>query len=372
MIDSETKAKLARRLTGALHQAPENPELFANVVRQVVQGNRLHVTDLAITIGDTTRQLAEQLRAARRNAPPTYDNLIDLASARIAPGRNPERSLAEALGVPLRAVEERKRDGRVPRAWFEKINSLSNLDETSTHLGADTKRAVQILAENGYAPEAIHRLFQQIRSTRAGVKQIANVMHGIEGSLSVDELNRMQDVLFANQSEPQIRFKLWLTTHLRTTFGAIDDLTRALTPKQTQRLRTRYVREVALRGDDPSYRMVATAAELIKRPVRAKSQRRGVDAASGARDLRHRLGNIFPGGPEDRRTACFAQLTGLDDRHVLDLLKGANAVGEVWWEFLDAVETAIRVLPGDWTAEDAPLLRRMVAGDGYNDARSGA
>jgi hypothetical protein len=34
-------------------------------------------------------------------------------------------------------------------------------------------------------------------------------------------------------------------------------------------------------------------------------------------------------------------ITGLDERHTLDLLNGANAVNEVWWNFINEVETAV-------------------------------
>ena len=105
-MDSEEKAKVSRKLTHALHQAPEQPHNFGSVLQQVVNSSGLHITDLAITIGDTTSVLAKQLQAARRNAPPTFENLIDLAGQKLKLGGIPNarwpRFLACRLG-PLRS-----------------------------------------------------------------------------------------------------------------------------------------------------------------------------------------------------------------------------------------------------------------------------
>jgi hypothetical protein len=73
------------------------------------------------------------------------------------------------------------------------------------------------------------------------------------------------------------------------------------------------------------------------------------------RELRLRLNRIFGDRTENRLTVRFAELSGLDDRHVLDLLKGANSVGHVWWEFLEAVEQASANAPAHPHA-DQPLL----------------
>ena len=42
-------------------------------------------------------------------------------------------------------------------------------------------------------------------------------------------------------------------------------------------MRTRYTREIELRRDDPAYRRVAKAAELISRPLRPSPRRHTVD-----------------------------------------------------------------------------------------------
>jgi hypothetical protein len=66
MMDAEEKAKVVRKLTHALHQAPDQPANFAHALQQIIGSCGLHTTDLAITIGDTTSLLAKQLQAARR------------------------------------------------------------------------------------------------------------------------------------------------------------------------------------------------------------------------------------------------------------------------------------------------------------------
>ena len=63
-MDIETKAKLANRLTHALHQAPNHPEVFTTVLGQTIRTAGLHITDLAITFGDLTNRMAERLREA--------------------------------------------------------------------------------------------------------------------------------------------------------------------------------------------------------------------------------------------------------------------------------------------------------------------
>ena len=215
MIDAEEKAKVVRKLTHALHQAPDQPHNFANVPQQVIGSSGLHITDLAITIGDTTSILAKQLQAARRNAPPTYENLVDLASKKLNLGRHPERALAEVLGVPLRSVAEQKQSGRVPRGWFEKIHDLPDLDETRAYLDSETKRVVHILGQQGYSPEDIHNVFQRIRMTRAGVKQLASALHGTDGDVDANAVSRMREGLFGDRPNAEGRLKIWLATHAR-------------------------------------------------------------------------------------------------------------------------------------------------------------
>ena len=356
MIDAEEKAKVVRKLTHALHQAPDKPHNFANVLQQVIGSSGLHITDLAITIGDTTSILAKQLQAARRNAPPTYENLVDLASQKLNLGRHPERALAEVLGVPPRSVAEQKQSGRVPRGWFDKIHDLPDLGETRAHLDSETKRVVHILGQQGYSPEDIHNVFQRIRMTRVGVKQLASALHGTEGDVDATALSRMRQELFGDRSNAENRFKIWLATHARLEGAETADPSLGLSPKHAERLRTRYAREVELRRDDLAYRRVAEAAELIARPLRAKTRRQKVDVLAEARELRLRLHRLFGDQVEDRLTVRFAQLTGLDDRHALDLLKGANGVGDVWWGFLGAVEQAGASDPAGIVADEQPLF----------------
>jgi len=356
MIDAEEKAKVVRKLTQALHQAPDQPHNFANVPQQVIGSSGLHITDLAITIGDTTSILAKQLQAARRNAPPTYENLVDLASKKLNLGRHPERALAEVLGVPLRSVAEQKQSGRVPRGWFEKIHDLPDLDETRAYLDSETKRVVHILGQQGYSPEDIHNVFQRIRMTRAGVKQLASALHGTDGDVDANAVSRMREGLFGDRPNAEGRLKIWLATHARLEEADTVDPSLGLSPRHSERVRIRYVREIELRRDDPAYRRVAEAAELIARPFRAKSRREKVDLLAEARELRLRLHRLFGDHLEDRLTVRFAQLTGLDDRHALDLLKGANGVGDVWWRFLEAVEHAGGPVPVEIDADDPPLF----------------
>jgi hypothetical protein len=337
MRDAEEKAKVARKLTHALHQAPDQPANFAHALRQVIGSSGLHITDLAITIGDTTSVLAKQLQAARRNAPPTFENLVDLAGRKLNLGRHPERTLADVLGVPPRSVGDQRRSGRVPRGWFDKIHALPDLEPTRTHLDAETKRVVHILGQQGYSPEDVYDLFQRIRRTRTGIKQLASALHGADGDVD-SAFDRMRHELFGDRPDAEIRFKIWLATHARLEGAETADPSLGLSPKHAERVRTRYAREIELRRDDLPYRHVAEASELIPRPLRAKSRRQKVDLSAEARELRLRLHRLFGDYLEDRLTVRFAQLTGLDDRHVLDLLKGANGVGDVWWGFLAAVE----------------------------------
>jgi hypothetical protein len=51
-MDQEAKAKLASRLSSALHQAPDHPENFANVLRKQLATHGMHISDLRITFGD--------------------------------------------------------------------------------------------------------------------------------------------------------------------------------------------------------------------------------------------------------------------------------------------------------------------------------
>jgi hypothetical protein len=352
-MDIESKAKLANKLTHALHQAPNHPEAFVNIVRQVTGTAGLHITDLAITFGDLTARMHERLQAARRDAQPTYDNLRDLAETKICLGRKPERVLAKVIGVQTNVIEDCKRHGRVPRTWFEKIGAMPDRDEARAHFDAETVRVIRIISEAGYTPEDIDGIFQRIRTSRGGLKQIATIVHG-QNDLSA-ELTRMQRELFGEAREDDIRFRVWLSTHLRTRFDELSEPIHSLGAKQVERLRARFRREIRLRESDAAYLRVASAAELIERPLKANS-RGGGDPVEDSRLLRSRLDRLFGGETEERHNIWLAQLTGLDERHTLDLLKGANGVAQIWWKFLDAVEAAVTL------SEEAPLLRSMFAG----------
>jgi hypothetical protein len=94
---------------------------------------------------------------------------------------------------------------------------------------------------------------------------------------------------------------------------------------------------------------------LIERPIRANARLSRPDLAADSDRLRLTLNRLFGDKIEDRHTVRLSQLTGLDERHTLDLLKGANGVGQVWWDFLDAVEAEI------FPYQSAPLLARMSA-----------
>ena len=75
-MDLEAKAKLASRLSSVLHQAPDHPENFANVLTKQLATHGMHISDLRITFGDIDSFQAKQLQAAKRNAPPTHVNLM--------------------------------------------------------------------------------------------------------------------------------------------------------------------------------------------------------------------------------------------------------------------------------------------------------
>jgi hypothetical protein len=198
-----------------------------------------------------------------------------------------------------------------------------------------------------------------VRANRAGMKQIANAVHGQDGQMDVDELRRMQGQLFGDKPDARRRFQIWVGTHLRfLPEQPTDNLARILNTTQVERLRARFKREVQLRDSDVAYKRVAQAAELIVRPLRASSRAGHVDRMAESRELRVRLERIFAdaieeraGDQPERLNKRLSQLTGLDERHTLDLLNGANGVGDAWWRFLDAVEIA--------TNNDLPLLRQM-------------
>jgi hypothetical protein len=356
-MDVEAKAKLASKLTHALHQAPNHPETFINVLRQMIGTAGLHITDLAITFGDLTGRMAEQLRAARSSAQPTFENLIDLAGTKINLGRKPERALSNVLRVPLTAVQECRRLGRVPRAWFEKITALPDLGETHAHIDSQTAHVVRLLADSGHSPEEINAIFQKVRTSRAGLRQISKVAHEHHVRLDATHLMRMQGELFGEAPDAQRRFGIWLLTQLRIPINDPRDLVHKLNRAQIERLRERHRREISLRQTDAAYRKVAAAAELIARPLKPVSRASPTDREADARRLRSYLDRLFGDGIAERYNARLSQLTGLDDRHTLDLLSGANGTGQQWWRFLDAVDAKMN--PPD----DAPLLQRM--GDGY-------
>ncbi len=356
-MNLDEKAKLARKLTHALHQAPDNPELFTTVMKNTIATAGIHLTDLSVTIGDLTNRLAEQLRDAKRNSKPTFDTLIDMAGTKISLGKRPERALADVLGISAKTIEEHKQHGRVPRVWLDKIKALPDLDETTAEYDADTQRVIELLAESGYTPAMIHDCFRRIRTSRAGARQIDKIVFGSAGQLDAEELKRMGRDLFGTAQDAESQFAIWLSTHLRNE-GKTE--AKALNPRQAEKLRARFKRESEMRQSDPAYRRVAGAAELIQRPARSGARSLESDPFSDSRRLRSRLGSIFGDDVPDRWNRRLAQLTGLDDRHTLDLLNGANAVNEVWWNFIDEVERAItRQTVETGNGEQASLLRRM-------------
>jgi hypothetical protein len=278
--------------------------------------------------------LAEKLRTARRDAPPTYENLLDMAGAKIRLGRNPERALAEALGVSTKVIQNHKQLGRVPRVWFDKIGALPYADETRAEFDKATRRVVEILSEKDYSPEAIQDAFYRIRTCRAGLGQIQKIVHGQAGRLDADELKRMQRELFGVSEDAEHRFSIWESTHLRAP-RIIPDPVRGLSPKQVEKLRARFTREIDFRRNDPAYKRAAIAAELIERPLRSSPRSEIADPVR----LQSCVRRLFGEGSHRRDNHLLAQLTGLGDRHSLDLLKGANAVTDAWWIFLDQVQT---------------------------------
>jgi hypothetical protein len=344
MMDWEAKAKLALKLSSALHQAPDNPENFATVLQKVLRTNGLHITDVEISIGDSARRMNKELQAARLNAQPTFANLIDLAETKINLSRNAERALAMALSVPLGTIQERKRAGRVPRVWLQKIQALPDLDETTVQLDLELKKVVAILAENGYSPDAISDVFSRVRITRAGGRQIAAVVHGVTSGFSAADLSRVGDQLFGARVDGDRRLHVWVETQLRVDIDGLDGLNRVLNPRNVEKLQSRFDRELRMRQNDKAYARVALAAELIDRPRRWAK----VDRGRNDRDpqgLRQRLQSIFGDGTDDGLSVRFAQLSGLDDRHTQDMLKGADGVTAAWWAFLSDVEKQLRASP---------------------------
>ncbi|MCP1829118.1 hypothetical protein J2R76_005818 [Bradyrhizobium sp. USDA 4532] len=353
----DEKSKLARKLTHALHQAPDNPELFANIMKATVASAGIHVTDLSVTIGDLTNRLAEQLRDAKRDSKPTFDTLIDMAGTKISLGKRPERALADALGVTVKTLEEHKQHGRVPRMWLDKIRALPDLDETTAEYDHETVRLIELLAENGYTPATIHDSFRRIRTSRAGARQIDKIVFGSAGQFDADEVRRMGSELFGTGQDAVPRLAVWLSTHLRSDakFDAKE-----LNPKQVEKLRSRFKREIEMRQNDPTYCRVASAAELIQRPTRSGARSAESDPFTDSRRLRQRLDSIFSDDASDRRNRRMAQLTGLDERHTLDLLNGANSVSEAWWNFVDEVERALgRQRVRSPNEAEPSLLQRM-------------
>ena len=355
-MDTEAKSKLATKLTRVLHQAPNHPENFATVVRQLLDSAGLHITDLAVTIGDDLNtRMAERVRAANAAAPPTFDNLLDIAGTKIPLGRTPDRALAAALAVSVKQVADCRQHGRVPRSWLDKIRSLPNLDETHAKLDAETARVAKLLAIEGFPPEEICGVFQRIRTSRAGLKQIANAVHGQEGPLTAQELTDMREGLFNSATDADDAFAVWLSTHIRAKIAALDELPRTLNVGQVEKLRARYKREMELRRIDLNYRRVATAADRIERPLKPTARTGSTDPTADARRLRSEVVGLF-GDNADRCASRFAQLTGLDDRHALDLLSGANRINKCWWDFLDEVRQ--KLFPTD----ELPLLRSINGG----------
>lgn len=352
MMDLSEKAKLARKLTHSLHQAPQNPQVFVNVLNQLLGGAGVHITELEITFGDLTLRLAERVREAERDTAPTFENLMDIAGTKMSLGRNPIRAVADVLGVSAKTLEDQRSHGRVRRAWLEKIRALPDLDETRADFHEDAKGIIEILAEKGYSPSAIRDAFGHIRTSRAGLAQIEKVVHGQQGQIDADELLRMQRDLFGNLPDAERRFHTWLATQLRSELPQSTAPARTFTAKQAEKVRTRFIRECELRKVDGVYRRVAEIADLIERPVRAA---RAANRSDDADRLRASLTRLFGDDFADRRDRRFSQLTGLDDRHAGDLIKGANPIGEAWLQFLDRIESAL------FAAEEQSQLRRAAS-----------
>jgi hypothetical protein len=115
-----------------------------------------------------------------------------------------------------------------------------------------------------------------------------------------------------------------------------------------------------MRQSDLAYRRVANAAELIQRPLRSGARSSEMDPFSDSRRLRSRLDSLFADEALDRRNRRLAQLTGLDERHTLDLLNGANSVNDVWWNFIAEIEAAVAGNKVEtFKSEQSSLLRRM-------------
>src|SRR5262249_14433422 len=157
---------------------------------------------------------------------------------------------------------------------------------------------IELLAENGYSPAAIQDAFRHIRTSRAGLRQIERIVHGSAGQLDVEELKQMERDLFGDAPDAGRRFDIWLATHLRTD-SKID--AKALNPKQAEKLRARFKRELEMRQSDNAYRRVSRAAELIDRPLRSGARSLGADPFSDSRRLRTRLDGLFDDGVADRK-----------------------------------------------------------------------
>jgi hypothetical protein len=184
-------------------------------------------------------------------------------------------------------------------------------------------------------------------------KQITNIVHEQDDRLDLKQLEQMQRDLFGQHSDADKRFRIWLGTHLRTRANNVVNLAHQLSVGQVKKVRDRFRRELELRQTDDAYRSVSLAAELLDRPLKADGRRTRVDLAKESLRLKACLDRLFGREAHERHNIRLSQLTGLDDRHTLDLIKGANGIGQVWWDFLESVEAV--VLPVD----DLPLLRRM-------------
>jgi hypothetical protein len=336
-MDQEAKAKLASRLSSALHQAPDHPENFANVLTKQLATHGMHISDLRITFGDIDSFMAKQLQAAKRNAPPTYVNLMDMAEPKLSlKGRTPERALADALGVPPSEVVEWKRAGIVPRIWFDRVHALPGLDETTAELSPEVKRVVEALFDDGFSPDEIHQVFVRMRTTRISAKQI-EVMQQQNVTIGVPEIGSMRDELFGRRSDRKKRMDIWLATHLEE---PVDSGTApSLSKDQADRLSDRYRTEIRLRGEDPCYARAAETAELMPRPRRALGHR-GRSSSGGAGSVARVLSAVF--GDQTDAANRLSQLTGLTPRHALDLVKGSNNLPDDWTEFLNAVAAQLR------------------------------
>jgi hypothetical protein len=204
---------------------------------------------------------------------------MDMAEPKLSlKGRTPERTFADALGVPPSEVMERKRAGIVPFIWFDRVHALPGLDETTAQLSPEVKRVVEALFDDGFSPDEIHQVFVRMRTTRISAKQI-EVMHQQNVTIGVPEIGSMRDEPFGRRSDRKKRMDIWLATHLKEPVDSGTAL--SLSKDQADRLSDRYRPEIRWRGEDPRYARAAETAELMPRPRQATGHR-GRSSGGGA------------------------------------------------------------------------------------------